>query len=152
MSDYHRYSDELIELCHDEDYLKDEPYDVVAQSILDKFVELTPSLGGITASLILRWRLSRLFSGCEGADDLLVSLCMDLNGNPTSEMSHAMVNLASFDEVKEAQSSTEFLQKLQHNDNSFLVEFRSAYEDFLKRFGCHGMREIDVASPRTYED
>eukprot|EP00984_Skeletonema_dohrnii_P038553 scaffold41899_cov144-Skeletonema_dohrnii-CCMP3373.AAC.1 len=74
---------------------------------------------------------------------------MDLNGNPTSEMGHLMVRLASCPEIQETRTSDEFLEKLK--EGSFSPEFTSLYSDYLKRFGCRGAREIDVATPRMSE-
>ena len=60
-------------------------------------------------------------------------MCMDLNGNPTSEMGHLMVRLASFPEIQETDSKEDFLQKLK--DDDFSTEFMNAYNDYIKRFG-----------------
>ena len=91
-----------------------------------------------------------MFRKCEGAEDHLIHMCMDLSGNPTSEMGHMMVKLASFPEIQEAESREEFAQKLE--DSKFSGVFLDLYNEYIKRFGCRGMREIDVATPRTYEN
>ena len=78
-------------------------------------------------------------------------MCMDLTGNPTSEMGHMMVKLASFPEIQEMETSEEFVQKLE-DGKAFSDDFLELYNEYIKRFGCRGMREIDVATPRTYEN
>jgi hypothetical protein len=76
---------------------------------------------------------------------------MDLRGNPTSAMSHAMVDLASMPEVQSTQTGVDFCEKLQQ-DGAFSDKFMSKYNDYMRRYGCRGMKEIDVASVRTSED
>ena len=75
-------------------------------------------------------------------------MCMELKGNP--EMGLLMVKLASWPEIQSTESSEEFLRKLE--DQSYSKEFMGEYESYLKHFGCRGIREIDVATPRTRED
>lgn len=93
-----------------------------------------------------------MFSGNEDdASDQLINLCMDLAGNPTSEMGHLMLKLASYPEVQDTKSSEEFVQKLKE-EGSFSKQFMDDYNNYLKRFGCRGIREIDAATPRTHEN
>ena len=67
---------------------------------------------------------------CITAQDLIGTLDMDLDGNPTSEMGHAMLRLFSFAEVRDTPSSGAFMQKLR--ENSFSDEFQGAYDDLWK--------------------
>jgi len=150
MDDYVQRSEEVIKICHDDTYMQDASFGSVVESIMKKFDELLPLVGAVMSGMISRWRLDRMFHGCEGAKDLLISLCMDLDGNPTSEMGHAMVRLASFPEIQKTESGDDFVRKL-NEEGSFSSEFLSAYGDFMHRFGCRGMKEIDIATPRTYE-
>jgi len=152
VQDYIKLCERIIDLCSDDNYMRDEPFDVVAESILVTFMESIPMLGGLLGALFSHWRLRRLFSGVDGADDLLVSLCMDLKGNPTSEMGHAMVKLAAFPEIQQTEDGQAFARELHNDGGLFSEEFRVAYNDYMKRFGCRGMKEIDMASPRSYED
>lgn len=64
-------------------------------------------------------------------------------------MGHFMVRLASCPEIQETNTSEEFLKKMA--EGSFSPEFIALYSDYLKRFGCRGIKEIDVATLRTYE-
>lgn len=114
------------------------------------FHRLIPLHMAITATFYYKWKLDRLFAGDEDALDLLVALDMNLDGNPTSEMGHAMLKIASFPEIQAITSSEVFMERW---DNGELPsEVTATIQDYISRFGCRGMREIDVAIPRSYED
>ena len=110
------------------------------------------SLGSLSMVIWAKYRLEKMFENSKekGTDDLLISLYMDLKGNPTSEMGHAMVRLAGRPEITETQTAESFCQKI--SEGSFSEEFMGIYEEFMKRYGCRGMKEIDIASPRTSEE
>ena len=151
MDEYIQGTNLIIDRCHADQCATDELFAVAYEELMADFEEVMPSVGGLMSGLISRGRLHRMFRNCEGAEDHLISMCMDLTGNPTSEMGHMMVRLAGYPEIQDTKSSEQFLQKLE-NGSSFSSEFMKLYNDYLKRFGCRGMREIDVATPRTYED
>lgn len=117
---------------------------------MTEFQELIPRFSGMLWAWYSRWRLHKMYDGDREAQDMIGALDMDLNGNPTSEMGHAMLRLASFAEVRDTPSSDAFIQKLR--ENLFSDEFLRSYNDFMAKFGCRGMKEIDVATRRTYED
>ncbi|MFZ1769398.1 MAG: PEP/pyruvate-binding domain-containing protein [Caldilinea sp.] len=94
-------------------------------------------------------RMSRLFKG-DDVDDLLVSLNIDLNGNPTSEMGHLMFDLAKYPEVQDTATGEEFATKLANKQ--FSPEFQTAFDHYMDRFGCRGIREIDIATERAHEN
>ena len=150
MTEYIRVTEQMMKRCHDDECSVGEGFRDALESFIAEFKESMLEMGGIVAPMISRARLGWMFSGIKEADDLLISLCMDLNGNPTSEMGHAMVRLAAFPEIQETCTSEEFLYKL--NKESLSDEFMKAYKEFLNNFGCRGMKEIDVAIPRTYEN
>jgi len=109
-------------------------------------------LGIMATVLWSKSRLATMFKDCKekGTDDLLVSLYMDLKGNPTSEMGHAMVGLAVRPEIAETKTAEEFRRKI--DEEIYSEEFMGLYKDFMMRYGCRGMKEIDMATPRTSED
>ena len=150
MAEYIEGTQAIIDKCYNDDCSKDESFADAYESLMEDFQEVVPSIGAITSGLISRARLHWLFSKREDAKDHLINMCMDLNGNPTSEMGHLMVKLASFPEIQDTDSKEQFLQNLK--DTALSMEFMSAYNDYIKRFGVRGMREIDVATPRTYEN
>ena len=106
-------------------------------------------VGVMVPPMLARWRLGRLFRKDE-VRDLLVALEMALEGNPTSEMGHRMYELASFPEVQSTADGEEFARKLE--SRGYSTELMDAYESYLDKFGCRGIKEIDVATPRCYED
>ena len=148
-----------LEFC-EEFITRKEPYMPGASFrslVVESAVALSESMfamtGGYINAVWAKYRLGKIFettSKEKGTDDLLVSLCMDLKGNPTSEMGHAMVRLAGRPEIMDTPTPDEFCRKL--SQGGFSEEFMSLYEDFMKRYGCRGMREIDFATPRTSEE
>lgn len=146
---YQKYSQELFDDCQDDEYLKDCSFGDTVDATMIRFRGLLPRLGALVLPFISRWRIHKMFQRQEDVEDLLISLCMDLGCNPTSEMSHLMVRLASFPEIQETATSDEFLKKLanQQYSDAFLM----SYNEYMTKFGCRGMKEIDIATPRTYE-
>ncbi len=125
-------------------------FDELAQECLARFQGLMSTIVGVMVPpMLARWRLGRLFKKDE-VRDLLVALEMALEGNPTSEMGHRMYELASFPEVQSTADGEEFARKLE--SRGYSTELMDAYESYLDKFGCRGIKEIDVATPRCYED
>lgn len=151
MDEYIKGTNLIIDRCHSDKCSTDQLFVDAYEELMSDFEEVIPAVGGIVSGLISRVRLHRLFRKCKGAEDHLISLCMDLTGNPTSEMGHMMVKLAGFPEIQETKSSEEFLEKVE-GSKAVSSEFIDLYKEYLKRFGCRGMREIDVATPRMYEN
>lgn len=149
MTKYVKDADAIIEHCHSHQYPIDKPFSEVYDELTTTYEEIVPQVGGLISGLISKALLHRMFKNVEGAEDNLINLSMDLNGNPTSEMGHLMLRLASFPEIQGTRTSDDFLKKLE--EGTFSQEFASLYTEYLKRFGCRGVREIDVATPRTYE-
>lgn len=151
MTEYIDGTNAMIERNHADNCSKDELFREAYEELMGQYEEVMPPVaGGLIAGVISRGWLHRMFSTCEGAKDHLISMCMDLKGNPTSMMGHAMVRLASFPEFQETDSSETFLQKLK--EETFSPKFMAEYNDYIKKFGCRGIREIDAATPRTHED
>jgi len=149
MQQYVKDTNALLEHCHSHRYPDDKAFVEVYDELTKTYEAVVPQVGGLISGLISKALLHRMFRNCEGTEDNLINLSMDLNGNPTSEMGHLMVRLASCPEIQETRTSDEFLKKLK--EGSFSQEFTSIYSDYLKRFGCRGAREIDVATPRMSE-
>ncbi|MGB0385564.1 MAG: PEP/pyruvate-binding domain-containing protein [Ardenticatenaceae bacterium] len=126
------------------------PFSVLVEQLLDRFgQQMGTIMGVIGPAMLARTRLSRLFKK-DDVDDLLVALQIDLNGNPTSEMGHLMFALTKFPAVQETTTGEEFARKLANKE--FSAEFHKAYDDYMDRFGCRGIREIDIATERPYEN
>ena len=138
----------VFAVCPDE-LAAEQPFDTLVTRGLAHFTGLIKSMTALIGALIARARLYRLFKNHD-VEDLLVQLGMDLPGNPTSAMGHAMCQLAAFPEVRRTDSGASLARQLDAGQLS--PAFTQAYRDYMARFGCRGMREIDIAAPRPYED
>jgi len=58
--------------------------------------------------------------------------------------------LLPFKEIRETESGKNFVKGI--NDRSFSDEFLTAFNDYMKKFGCRCVGEIDPLSIRSYED
>ena len=126
------------------------PYDEMQEALLVLFQNQLQSLGAIAAPVLARSRLARLFGDDAEARDLLVSLEMDLPGNPTAEMGRRMFELASFEELQDTEDGHAFAEKI--GARSYSDAFMTAYDAYMERFGCRGIKEIDIATARAYEN
>lgn len=93
--------------------------------------------------------IEKMFKDDEDLHDDILSLGMALPMNKTTQMGKAMYNLASFDDVRNCESSEDFLLRLEQGTLS--AEFAQAWNQFLGEFGFRCIREIDVAIPRPSE-
>jgi pyruvate,water dikinase len=155
MDPYLEFSEGFIE--NQDSYMSDASFRSLIDNTAIVLTErMLSSFGSMGMALWAKYRLGTMFASSQtndgepSADDLLVSLCMDLKGNPTSEMGHAMVRLAVQPEIQDTNTAEDFIQRL--SERSFSEEFMTLYEDFMKRYGFRGMKEIDAASTRTYEE
>jgi len=103
----------------------------------------------IVSCMIAKYRLSRLFKPEDKAEDLLLQLQMDLPGNPTSQMGHLMCSLAAHPDLQETKSGEEFVKRL--NSKDYSDDFLDMYNDYMMRFGCRCIREIEISTPRSFE-
>ena len=126
------------------------PFDEMQEALLALFQNQLQSIGAIAAPMAARPRLARLFRDDAEARDLLVALEMDLPGNPTAEMGRRMFELASFDELQATEDGNAFEAKIRAR--SYSADFMTAYDLYMDRFGCRGIKEIDIATPRSYEN
>ncbi len=126
------------------------PFDEMQEALLALFQNQLQSIGAIAAPMAARPRLARLFRDDAEARDLLVALEMDLPGNPTAEMGRRMFELASFDELQATEDGDAFEAKIRAR--SYSADFMTAYDLYMGRFGCRGIKEIDIATPRSYEN
>jgi len=102
------------------------------------------------AAEMARSRIKKLFKDEEPElRDKVVYLERALPDNVTIEMGLAMYRLASFSEVSECTSGTEFAARL--SDGSFSPEFLGAWDGFMAEYGFRGPMEMDPAATRFYE-
>jgi len=141
---------EIWKSLHEELAYSNESFDKQTKQALGAFSIMMGVAGGMGASFYAKWRLDRIFKKHKEADDLLVGLSMDLPGNPTSEMGHLMLQIATFPEFQKTKTAEEFFEKLKNKEYS--EELINTYNDYVFRFGCRGVREIDIAIPRISEN
>ena len=149
LRDYDRFFEEDLARCR---VLvgQEIPYDEMQEALLVLFQNQLQSLGAIAAPVLARTRLARLFGDDAEARDLLVSLEMDLPGNPTAEMGRRMFELASFEELQDTEDGHAFAEKI--GARAYSDAFMTAYDAYMERFGCRGIKEIDIATARAYEN
>ena len=160
MAPYFEFSENLI--ANQDSYMPDVSLRTLVVDSATMVSEQYSTFGAFVLSLWSKYRLGKIFENYKpdnpkgkdtveqpNTEDLLVSLCMDLEGNPTSEMGHAMVKLAGRPEILDTETAEEFCKRIA--EGSFSEEFMNLYNDFVTRYGSRGMKEIDIASPRTSE-
>lgn len=118
----------------------------IAFEVFDSLVfKMMPIMLAMNATISLK----RMFKDRNMEEDI-ISLSMDLKGNPTSKMGYKQVELASFPEFIAVNNFEEFSRKLKNNE--FSMKFMKAYTHYMKLYGCRGIGEIDIASVRTREN
>lgn len=138
---------EKASLQVDLDFTK--PYNELIDEALSHFGKMMKSVGMLMVGMISLSQVKKLFKG-EDVEDLVITLGMDLPGNPTSAMGHEMYKLACYDEIKATKSGKEFAERIQKGNYS--KAFMKDFEAYMSLYGVRGFKEIDVAAPRAYED
>lgn len=129
---------------------QDIPFSNLVEQLNARFAgQMNSMMGVMGPAMVGQTRMKRLFKE-DDVEDLLVALNIDLNGNPTSEMGHLMFDLARYPEVQETTTGEEFSRKLANKQ--FSPEFQQAFDEYMERFGCRGIREIDIATERAHEN
>ena len=147
--DYEALFDRDLAACR-ELARSDMPFDEMADEFADRFgVQMSSLTGVMIPPMLARRRLAKLFEDDAEATDLLVAADMELPGNPTADMGRRMFELASFDEFQATADGAEFETRIR--ERAYPDAFLAAFDDYLERFGCRCIREIDVGTPRFYE-
>ena len=147
--DYEALFDRDLAACR-ELARSDMPFDEMADEFADRFgVQMSSLTGVMIPPMLARRRLAKLFEDDAEATDLLVAADMELPGNPTADMGRRMFELASFDEFQATADGPEFETRIR--ERAYPDAFLAAFDDYLERFGCRCIREIDVGTPRFYE-
>jgi phosphohistidine swiveling domain-containing protein len=133
-----------------QEMLKEGTFSEIVDRGIEKFGYLCKEYLRVAVSGELSMKgLKKMFKG-QDVDDLVALLGTASSTNPTAQMGLRMLELASFAELQDTATEDEFIQKLLHGGYS--AAFMEAYQDYMERFGARGLREIDVATPRTSED
>ncbi|MCK5607308.1 hypothetical protein KAR91_35825, partial [Candidatus Pacearchaeota archaeon] len=147
---YFKESDRMWKYLKKDLPKENKTFDTLVKNGLSVFGSIVEAAGGMITIIIGPLVLKRIFKNEEEATDLLVALNMDLPGNPTSEMGHLMLKIASFTEFQNTTNAEEFINNLK--SKKYSKEFLKTYKEYIDRFGCRGMKEIDIATPRPYEN
>lgn len=105
----------------------------------------------VFAPQLAQMRLKKMFAA-EASEEVnahLLSLGTSLPGNNTAVMGAAMVALAASETIKTHTSAETFVTHLEQR--TLDPEFLQAWDQFMAEFGARCPREIDVATPRPYE-
>ncbi len=145
---YKEKSNEIFNYC--KQHLNEEKsFDLLVDDGMAAYGEIVKYAYAIILSvLLLPKKINKLFIG-KDIDDLIVSLNMDLPGNPTGEMGKMMVKLASYDDIQNTKTKDEFIELF--HSGKYCKEFYDDYDHYVNKFGCRCIREIDIASSRYYE-
>jgi phosphoenolpyruvate synthase/pyruvate phosphate dikinase len=126
----------------------------LASSLLKWFADVFVPLGlpMIGTAQIARGGINNIFkkAGSDSIRERLAHLEMSLPGNKVVEMGAAMARLASFGDIETCGSGEAFAGQLR--DRTLSPEFLSAWDAYMREFGFRCFRELDVATPRPYED
>lgn len=151
LEQYEKVSKKVWTYLHEKLEDSNQPFETLVNESLDGFSELVKEVGGVlVAANLAKWKIQRMFKKHKEAKDLIVSLTMNLPNNPVSQMGDLMLNIASFPEFITTKTAEDFNTKLK--TQAYSNEFLSVYNDYLKRFGCRGVKEIDIATPRMSEN
>ncbi len=153
-SDHKKVVDAYLHQCNDliadaKAMTKDEDFSKNAKKSLAGMCTLMSTASVMIAGMFAQMRLAKLFKGSEVEEDV-VTMGMDLDGNPTSEMGHLLFKMASSDEFKTLLTREEFV--IRAENRNFSSNFLKLYDEFMEKFAVRGFFEIDVASKRIYED
>ena len=133
-----------------QEMLKEGTFSEVVDHGNRKFGEMCKEYLRVAISGLLSMNsLKNLFKD-QGVDDLVALLGAASPTNPTAQMGLRMLELASYAELQNTATEDEFIQKLSYGVYS--AAFANAYRDYLERFGARGLREVDIAIPRTSEN
>lgn len=125
------------------------PFDETVGILMDGFEVFMGKLAPIFIGMMAQKGIEKLFGDEADLGDI-VALNMDLDGNPTSEMGKSLYRMASSDYFKVIDSKETFIEMA--NNHSFSDGFQKQVDRFVVNYGMRGIREIDVATERVYED
>ncbi|MCK8061059.1 MULTISPECIES: PEP/pyruvate-binding domain-containing protein [unclassified Fusibacter] len=121
----------------------------LSKDVLTLMNEVMGTAPVIIAGMISNAKMSKIFKGDDVAKEL-AAMNMDLDGNPTSEMGHLLLAMASDDAFREISSRSAFIERSDKRD--FSDSFLKLFDEFMDKFSARGFNEIDIAAKRIYED
>ncbi len=145
--DYNESADNIIKKA--KNLSKDDDFEHNVSKILELLLTIMSTVSLIYAGMIGQASVKKMFKG-EDIEKEVITLSMDLDGNPTSAMGHLLYKMACYDDFKNTSSREEFVKKCE--ERSYGDAFLKDYDEFMDKYSVRGMKEIDVASMRVYED
>lgn len=151
LNDYEKASDKVWRHFYEKLTKNDASFEALVNESLNGFSMLVKEVGGVlVAANLAKWRIQRMFKKHEDAKDLIVSLAMNVPNNPVAQMGDLMLKIAVFPEFIATQTAEEFATKLK--TQTYSAEFFAVYNEYLEKFACRGVKEIDIATPRMSEN
>lgn len=136
-------------LAKTESLTSDGDFSTLAKDALTIMNEAMGTAPVIIAGMISNAKMAKIFKG-DDVEKEIAAMNMDLDGNPTSEMGHLLLAMASDNAFREISSRSAFIEKA--NKREFSDSFLNLFDEFMKKFSARGFNEIDIASKRVYED
>ena len=147
MDDYDRVAQQVIN--RSKKLRKEDDFDKNAMEIIDFFATIMTVAGPMILGMLSMQSIKKMFKDDDVEADI-ISLSMDLKGNPTSAMGYLLLKMASYKEFQETSSREEFIGKCEKRE--YTVPFMTDFDEFMDKYAVRGINEIDVASIRAFED
>ncbi len=147
VKDYNVVADEVLKQA--KALSKDDDFSYNAKQVSDLLSKTISTISVMFSGMIAQRNIKKMFKG-EEIEKEIIALSMDLDGNPTSAMGHLLFKMACYDEFQSIESRQAFID-LCHK-RAFTAEFLKDYDEYMDKYAVRGMKEIDVASMRVYED
>jgi len=147
VSEYNVVADQVIKKA--KSLNKDADFKDNAAQVSKLLLEVMGTITIMLSGMLSQQSIKKMFKG-DDIEKEIIALSMDLDGNPTSAMGHLLFKMACYGEFKKIESREEFVRKCE--TRKFTNEFLKDYDEFMEKYAVRGMREIDVASMRVYED
>lgn len=118
-------------------------------SAMDDYLDV--SLTTIIVWEVARSKIKKIFKNeSKKIRDKIFLLETALPNNITIEMWLWMYRLSQYEEFKRVKTYDTFAKKLK--EKSFSLEFLKDFDNFMKKHSIRAYRELDMKSPRNYED
>ncbi|WP_313339819.1 PEP/pyruvate-binding domain-containing protein [Sedimentibacter sp.] len=123
-----------------------------AESVTEKYVSFfVVSLPILAVIAVAKSGLGKIFRDSSTEIKSKVTFIEKaLPNNITTKMGLSMYRLSLFDEIKKSPSFEEFEEKWE--TKSLSADYINAWEDFMERYGFRCPKELDIATPRMYEE
>lgn len=147
IADYEKLAQETIDDI--KKFTSKDDFNKIKEAVVNAMAVIMTSAPVMITGMMSNAAIKKMFKG-DDVENEIVSLSMDLHGNPTSAMGHLLFEMASSSDFRKTASKEEFIRKTK--ERSYSPSFMKQYDEFMKKYSVRGMKEIDVASMRVHED